>query len=73
MRIEINNAKDTNKIKDLRKERNCTLRQIREKTRERKNERLDELVKDIDKTASDGGMFKAVKILNQNKFDNLKI
>ncbi|GFS15605.1 hypothetical protein ElyMa_004937100 [Elysia marginata] len=61
VRLEILNSKEPQKIKDLKKERNFMLHKIKEKTKQLKNEHLDELASNIDKTSSDGGMFQAVK------------
>ncbi|GFS06221.1 LINE-1 retrotransposable element ORF2 protein [Elysia marginata] len=46
---------------------------IKEKTKQLKNEHLDELASNIDKTSSDGGMFQAVKALNRKRFENPKV
>ncbi|GFS15633.1 histone-lysine N-methyltransferase 2C, partial [Elysia marginata] len=73
VRLEILNSKELQKIKDLKKERNFILHKIREKTKQLKNEHLDELASNIDKTSSDGGMFQAVKALNRKRFQNPKV
>ncbi|GFR72839.1 RNA-directed DNA polymerase from mobile element jockey [Elysia marginata] len=73
VRLEILNSKEPQKIKDLKKERNCILHKIREKTKQLKNEHLDELASNIDKTSSDGSMFQAVKALNRKRFENPKV
>ncbi|GFR93300.1 LINE-1 reverse transcriptase-like protein [Elysia marginata] len=49
------------------------LHKIKEKTKQLKNEHLDELASNIDKTSSDGGMFQAVKALNRKRFKNPKV
>ncbi|GFR87168.1 very-long-chain enoyl-CoA reductase [Elysia marginata] len=49
------------------------LHNVKEKTKQLKNEHLDELASNIDKTSSDGGMFQAVKALNRKRFENPKV
>ncbi|GFR69344.1 endonuclease-reverse transcriptase [Elysia marginata] len=73
VRLEILNSKEPQKIKDLKKERNFMLHKIKEKTKQLKNEHLDELASNIDKTSSDGGIFQAVKALNRKRFENPKV
>ncbi|GFR95850.1 RNA-directed DNA polymerase from mobile element jockey [Elysia marginata] len=51
------------------------LHTIKKKTKQLKNEYLDELASNIHKTSSDGGMFQAVKLkaLKRKRFENPKV
>ena len=70
LRIQIQNCKQEEKIKELKKERNYVLHNIRRKNRETKEKHLDHLIQEIDNSKRDGGMFKAIKVLNRKQFTN---
>ena len=73
LRIKIHNSKQTNKTQRLKKEINYVLHRIHKRTKELKDKHLQQLVEDIDKSSSDGGMFKAIKTINKKRLDNPKI
>ena len=43
---------------------------IRTKKRETKEKHLDHLIQEIDNSKRDGGMFKAINVLNRKQFTN---
>lgn len=67
------NCKDDNKISKLKKKRNWILHEIRNASIKARNNKLDKLVEDVDERSSDGGMFKAVKLLNKRSNEKLKV
>ena len=73
LRIQIRNCKQEEKIKELKKERNYVLHKIRRKNRETKEKHLDHLIQEIDNSKTDGGMFKAIKVLNRKQFTNPQV
>lgn len=73
LRLKIQNCKNEKETEKLKKERNSILHKIRNKTIELSNSYLDKLAEDIDKSTSDGGMFKAVKNFYRKKYDNPKV
>ena len=46
---------------------------IRRKNSETKEKHLDHLIQEIDNSKSDGGMFKAIKVLNRKQFTNPQV
>ena len=60
-------------VQELKKERNHVLHNIRRKNSETKEKHLDHLIQETDNSKSDGGMFKAIKVLNRKQFTNPQV
>ena len=70
IRIKIENSFDPNEITEMKSARKKILKEWTKKVKEIKNKELDEILKEADEPNDDGKMFKAVKILNQKKYEN---
>ena len=74
VRIQSKTANRKKRSKNRRKkERNYVLHNIRRKNRETKEKHLDHLIQEIDNSKRDGGMFKAIKVLNRKQFTNPQV
>jgi hypothetical protein len=63
IKLQINNCKDSEKIKELRKARKALLKQTKTKVKEANEKRIDELIAEVENAKDDTRMFKAVKAL----------
>ena len=64
IRLQIENCKDTEKMKELKKLRKKILKEMRQKVRSAKEQIAEELVGEVENAKDDTKMFKAVKALH---------
>ena len=70
LRLLLSSCHDTERIKEIKNERNQILKEIQKKTKANREKEIDEKVKYIDNLRDESKMFKAVKMLNRSKFEN---
>ena len=70
LRIAGNLCKDPTKTNQIRRDRNKILHEIRKKQIKLANEELSRKIEAIEEAPEASKMFKAVKILNQKKYEN---
>ena len=70
LRVQINNIKEVNNIQRLRKQRNETMRTIKQKLLENKEKEINEKLNEINNMKDDSKMFKSAKLIHQKKFQN---
>ena len=64
IRLQIENCKDPEKNKQLRKSRKKILKEMNQKVRDAKEKRAEDLVGEVENSKDDTRMFKAVKALD---------
>ena len=70
LRIQIENSRNLNEVIQKKAKRNKIMREIKEKLSENKEKEIEEKLTEINNMKDDSKMFKAVKLLNQKKYQN---
>ena len=69
LRLQIENTTDINKINELKKERKRILKNITKRVKEIREKEIEDIIKEVEDAKDDTRMFKAVKKLNQKKYE----
>ena len=70
LRLQIDNSMEVNDNQRLKKQRNETMRKIKQKLLENKEKEISEKLNEINNMKDDSKMFKSAKLLYQKKFQN---